>query len=76
MLQLARAAKEKSTKQDDESRRNAAPGAEPVGVSGDLVPGPSRSLQADDQRDTSQEVIIHYFTNQCGSHVGSRHYHL
>lgn len=53
-LQLARAAKEKVRKLDDESRHHA--GAEAGDLDLELVPGPS--MQADDQHDTSHEVII------------------
>ena len=53
-LQLARAAKEKVRTRDDESRHHAVPRAEAGDL--ELVPGPS--MQADDQHDTSHEVII------------------
>lgn len=55
-LQLARAAKEKVRKLDDESRHHAVPRAEAGDLELKLVPGPS--MQADDQHDTSHEVII------------------
>ena len=53
-LQLARAAKEKVRKLDDESRHHA--GVEAGDLDLELVSGPS--MQADDQHDTSHEVII------------------